>query len=709
MLKSYQKNHLFDIAASPFFLALPLAIVLILFLPNPALRYKVTLVRREMKKAPNSKTVFQDLNHDSVDEKIIILPNFAKGEACIKVLACDGCNYEQWNFPGYYQHSSDHYFCADLNGDGYPEIYVFYNRNDSVFMGAVQPYPAKKVLFLKKFITTVNKRNGKIDYNVHGFNVADMNQDGVNDLIFYLNAGFSKQPREIFIYNSRTNTLRHSKSLGAKFGTMILQDMDQDSIPEIYCRTTASGNIHDSLRFPYNDYSSWFMGFDHNLKFLFPPIRLDRFPMNGNICSYTNKAGENFIISRAYDHAKQELRLISYKANGKVYTRKIISIPYNIFRESAISFIPVRYHKKPYFFVGLIRGKFILSDAHFRFKSIKTKLKKVGLRFTGDLNHDGENEYLFKSNFGNHFSIVDHDLKTTGRFTADIKLSPVVYQYGIIHLPRKQSQFFIESQNVLNIYSYSPDLWYYLKYPLWVILYGLVVLILWFTQRMQHLQHKRKQEIENTINMLQLKTIKSQMDPHFMFNVLNGLASNVAMGNKQESYTQIVRFSHLLRAMMKRTDSIDIRLGGETDFVRNYLELEKFRFKEDFEYKIIFDKNIDLNIRIPRMLIHLLVENAIKHGLRGKTGQKKLTVHGFIRNGRTVISVDDNGIGRTAAAQKRGTGKGYKLIKDMIKLYRKTGGHNIKVTTIDKYDDTDNPTGTLVEVEISNGESSDAE
>jgi LytS/YehU family sensor histidine kinase len=198
-----------------------------------------------------------------------------------------------------------------------------------------------------------------------------------------------------------------------------------------------------------------------------------------------------------------------------------------------------------------------------------------------------------------------------------------------------------------------------------------------------------------------MKTIKSQMDPHFMFNVLNGLANNVAAGKSNEAHNQILRFSQLLRSMMKRTDKIDISLVEELEFVKNYLELEKFRFKNDFEFTINIEKEVDKNIRLPKMLVQLLVENSIKHGLWDIAGLKKLNINIFRKAEKTHITVEDNGIGRKLAMKKtRGTGKGLKLIKDMITLNRKMGGKEITMSYTDLYDEGGKASGTMVEIVV---------
>ncbi len=701
------KTRFINLLASPFLLALPVAIIIILFVPAPAYKYKVQLINQEYIAKPDIQAFYYDLNGDGVDEELELYSNTTKEEAAFKVVKSDGCNYEQWNFPGYYETNSDRYFCADLNKDGFPEIYVFYYHDDSVFMGAVQPYPHKKVLFLKKFITCINKREGKIDFAVINFQTSDMNSDGKEDLIFDMVAGFSKQPRKIFIYNPVTEKFRSSRSVGAKLGPLVIADLNHDSIPEIYCSTTSSGNIHDSLRFPYNDYSSWFMGFDNHLNFLFPPVRLDRYPMSGDINLFKNSKGRKFIATNAYDYNEKKYRLAFYTAGGKAYSRFSFPLPFSFVKNGQTFFKPVQYHGKPYIFLCNKNGIFYLYDENFHFKKVKTNLAGQTLDFAGDIDGDSRPEYIFRSGPSFRYTITDQNFKTIARFRINFKPEIYYYKWGIDHQANHKRFLYKQNLRTMDLFSFGPDYNYYLKYPLWAMIYIVLVFVLWFTQHMQKLQAQRKQQIEETINTLQMKTIRSQMDPHFMFNVLNGLASNIAQGKQEQAYNYILRFSKLLRTMMNKTERIDISLKEELAFVKNYLELEKFRFKEDFDYDIRVAEDTDLNQRIPRMLVQLLVENAIKHGLRNREGRKKLSIDIKQSDGNTVIVVEDNGIGRKAASKiPSGSGKGLKLIRELIALNRKTGGSNITLFYKDLYHQDDTPAGTQAVVVIQKGTSS---
>ena len=606
MFNSRQKNILLNLIASPFFLAMPFALGIIWFLPNPASKFKAELVREEMTDKPNAIIQFCDLDGDGIDEQVLAFHNMVKNEAAIKVMTSDGFTYDQWNFNGYFQNQQEFLSCTDLDEDGYKEIYVFYYKGDSVFMGCAQPFPRKKMFFSKKWIANVKKRDGKIDYSIHDIKAVDMDRDGTKELIFILDAGFSRQPRGVFVFNKQA-------------------DSSEDGFREVF-----------------------------------------------------------------------------YNANGEEYTSSNFNFQPDTWKQ--LSFINVPFHLtgKSYMLLGILEGDFVVADQNFNLIKIKSSLFDVSFQFKADLNKDGKEEFVFYETDGERVVITDPNLDNPLWVPTHLKAetrTPLVC--GIKHNGSMPDELYFQAYERLYFYTYQTDPLYYLKYPLWLLIYGVVVLVLWATQRLQAIQTQRRQKMEDTINSLQMRTIKSQMDPHFMFNVLNGLANNVALGNSTEAYDQIIRFSKLLRSMMSRGERIDISLNEELDFVRNYLELEKFRFKEDFDFSLELDNSVDPSIRIPRMLIQLLVENAIKHGLRNKPNDKKILIKAETRSAKTTICVEDNGIGRNAAKEySRIAGNGMKIMHDMIRLNRKMTGKEIRVTITDLYDEEGKARGTRVEVEI---------
>lgn len=694
-LSNSKKTYLLNLIANPFFLALPIALIVIFFLPNPTSKYKIELTNIQITNKANSYEYFEDLNNDSIDEHIIIFHNSIKKQAAIKILNNNDFTIDQWNFDGKYETFSTKHFVADLDNDGFSEIYLFFHKDDSVFMAAIQPFPNEHILFKKKFIATINKVGGKTDYIIKLLSAIDINNDKNIELVFALTAGYSKQPRQIFIYHHQSGKLSQSKSCGINYTGIVYMDLDYDSIPEIYSGSYASANIHDSINIKYSDQFSWLSIMDNQLNIIDKPIKCKNYTIT--LTPFKNNHDSSFLCILRNNNSLLADSLIFY---GKNFTPvSSYGINTNAVNTPIYYLEKVIYNEEPFILTNIQNGDFLLINEKLQTHLIPTKLQVGYFIMSGDLNNDGKKEYIFKSRDQADIYIFDNNFRNPAIINSEIHLHNKKPNCLNIKTSSNKTEFVCQVDDYLYYYEYSMNYLYYMKFMIWLFVYLSLVLLLWASQKLQKMQALRKQRIEETINNLQMRTIKSQMDPHFMFNVLNGLAYNVTKGNSEDVHEQILRFSTLLRSMMKRVDKIDTTLDEEISFVSSYLELEKFRFKENFEYEININESVNKQLRLPRMLIQLNVENSIKHGLRNKEGLKKIAIKINTLDLSTVIIIEDNGIGRKNAQRyKTDSGRGTKLISEMIALNKKMGGKNITYKYIDLFAENGNAIGTQVKI-----------
>jgi two-component system, LytTR family, sensor kinase len=165
---------------------------------------------------------------------------------------------------------------------------------------------------------------------------------------------------------------------------------------------------------------------------------------------------------------------------------------------------------------------------------------------------------------------------------------------------------------------------------------------------------QKRIEIEHKATESELKALKSQMNPHFMFNALNGIQEQFMYGDKKLANEQMGNFTSLTRQILEVSGKKKITLATEIDILKKYLALEKMRFQEDFDYNIAVDDKLDEDYhQLPPMLIQPFVENAVKHGLMHKKGAKKIDVNfGFSENEQYIIvTITDNGVGREKSAE----------------------------------------------------------
>lgn len=194
------------------------------------------------------------------------------------------------------------------------------------------------------------------------------------------------------------------------------------------------------------------------------------------------------------------------------------------------------------------------------------------------------------------------------------------------------------------------------------------------------INQKRKAEREKELIELQLKTIKSQIDPHFAFNAINTVASFIFTEKPEVTYDYFTQFARMIRNILEDSDKISRPLQEELDFTKNYLDLQKMRFKNKFDYFIEIDDNVPRNTEVPKMIVQSYAENAIKHGLMHRQADGRLLIRVTRKDDILKILVEDNGVGREKAAELNpgSTHRGFRIMEHITNLYRKL--YNIKIT-----------------------------
>ncbi|QIA06307.1 sensor histidine kinase [Draconibacterium halophilum] len=197
-------------------------------------------------------------------------------------------------------------------------------------------------------------------------------------------------------------------------------------------------------------------------------------------------------------------------------------------------------------------------------------------------------------------------------------------------------------------------------------------------------QQFRKEEQKRRLRELELTAIRSQMNPHFLFNSLNSVQNLVQQNKGREAHLYLSDFAGLIRKVLNNSEKEEVSLAEELEMIQQYLNLEKLRF--NFYFEIGVDDKIDAhNTQIPSMLMQPFVENAILHGLQNKNGEKHLKIDVTKKDAFVLITITDNGIGRTAAKeiQQQKNGKGTKLMKERLEILQQKQGEKYALTTTD--------------------------
>lgn len=216
-------------------------------------------------------------------------------------------------------------------------------------------------------------------------------------------------------------------------------------------------------------------------------------------------------------------------------------------------------------------------------------------------------------------------------------------------------------------------------------------------------------EAEKKASESELKALKSQMNPHFIFNALNSIQEQFMYGDKLKGNEQLGNFTYLTRQILTVSGKKQIPLSTELEILQKYLELEKMRFQNDFEYSITFSDAIDEDyLQLPPMMIQPFVENSIKHGLLHKQGKKILSVHFDLSQEEDfmICTVQDNGVGRKKSEEiKTGnTTKHTSFSTGSIEQRLQLLNQNLKLNKLIVYEDLEDENhvgiGTRVTIKI---------
>jgi len=245
----------------------------------------------------------------------------------------------------------------------------------------------------------------------------------------------------------------------------------------------------------------------------------------------------------------------------------------------------------------------------------------------------------------------------------------------MILMPRLQTNsnytLLVRYKNGDNISKYTfyvPPTWFQ-KYQYFIIYIPSFLVIFFTTVLIARYRVKRANARRQRL-ALELKSIRSQLNPHFVFNALSSIQALINKNEIDNANQYLTEFSSLLRDSLQNHNADMVPLATEIKVLENYIKLEQLRF--NFNYEIKRDSNIELNaVEIPSLLLQPIVENAIKHGIAVLKDAGRLVVAFSRNNDSLVISIADNGKGFDATQQQQGK-FGIKLTKERIALLHET-------------------------------------
>ena len=329
-----------------------------------------------------------------------------------------------------------------------------------------------------------------------------------------------------------------------------------------------------------------------------------------------------------------------------------------------------------------------------------------------------------QNNFAFTYLVVDFKMAPTIQYRYKLKGFDTAYVYAgkqrtarYTNLPSGKYNFVVEaSSNGKEWYSSRQSISFTIKRALWANwwfrLLVLSILIAagyyYYRYRINQInkQARLRSDYEIKLNELENSALRTQMNPHFIFNSLNTINSFINSNDRTQANQYIGKFSRLVRLILDHSRQKKIPLKDELEVAELYMQLEQIRFQNRFDFKIIIS-DIDPQItEVPPLIIQPFVENAILHGLlpSEKAGILKLSIN---KTGDILhCEIEDNGIGRTAARkikEKSGYHRqshGMEITMKRIELFNRENGVMVGVHIIDLTAPTGEPAGTRVEIPL---------
>lgn len=214
-------------------------------------------------------------------------------------------------------------------------------------------------------------------------------------------------------------------------------------------------------------------------------------------------------------------------------------------------------------------------------------------------------------------------------------------------------------------------------------------------------------ELQNQKSELEMKVLRAQMNPHFIFNSLNSINRFILQNDSEQAAEYLAIFSRLIRMILQNSQSLLVSLENELETLELYLEIESLRFNFHFEYHIIIDGDLDKSmVRVPPLIIQPFVENAIWHGLMPKKEKGRLDISISQENSFLIYTILDNGIGRKKASSFEGKSStrfkplGVKITSERITILKSFKSNEHPILINDLVDADGEPAGTEVIIKI---------
>jgi hypothetical protein len=635
------------------------------------------------------KNHFQDLNGDGLSEKIQYRYNTNNQTPGVIYFDNQNLIINQWNFTGKWLDDQKIFF-GDLDGNKFLETYTFTRNNDSLFMhiGELMKSEGEGIYVQNRFFSTVNINEDKnYDVRVVSAMTEDLDKDGIKELVFTCTSGFSLHPRQSFAYYVKQDSLVVSPRSSAHYSHLInYADFNGDGIRDITGATSASSNSTENE--PYPDSLAWIMALDPvSMDYIFPPVGID-YGIGTNVQSSFIKLGDQTLLNTVVINKNAHSGISSYLHriyNNKGEIIKEKQYPKEMFEVFPVPIIRRALTEKPLFIDPL--GNLFHLDENLEFQTYQKNTKKLDYfntieQMCLDIDNDQKLECIVfsRKSVPDELIIFENNFKDIIRIPLPNSRLGKKYHASIV---RKEdgNQIYFQTDKMAYEISYYNNPFYHFYYAAYLGIFVFLYLFFFLLQRLQAQIAYRRFNLEKELIRNQLTIAKNQLEPHFILNTLNNIGYMFMDKNTKDAQYYFGKYAGLIHRSLQYANQVETSLKEEIEFIKDYIELQKIRFNNELKFTLFIEDEINLEeYRVPHSLVYTFVENAIKHGLTRKEGEKELDLHiekydNFIR-----IRIADNGIGRKKSKELKTTDTGYGMliINNIITSYNKLYGKQIE-------------------------------
>ncbi|AEA46017.1 sensor histidine kinase [Fluviicola taffensis] len=292
--------------------------------------------------------------------------------------------------------------------------------------------------------------------------------------------------------------------------------------------------------------------------------------------------------------------------------------------------------------------------------------------------------YLPDSKEQSYYYKVNNQWKKLNSSVLELSNLPIGKTFVTIASNPQES--ILNDQLLITIYPPWYKTWWFMG--ICILVFGLLIAnMIRFRVNQSNRKFQEKELIQNQIRDAEMKTLRSQMNPHFMFNALNSINRFIIQNDSEQASNYLTTFSKLMRNILENSKKATISLKKEIDSLRLYLELEAARLEHNFDYFIAIDSDIDSEfIELPPLILQPFVENAIWHGINNLPTRGKIKIE-VKKNGSECIQIDisDNGIGIEMSKkikQNQTNHKSYGIETTIHRLYLQNAENSISIINL---------------------------